>query len=49
MLLQQGNWQCGDGQHIECEILTDSGQTVQCELLRDRGQSVECEVLTFSG
>jgi len=31
VLLQQGNWQCGDGQRMECGVLTGSGQTVQCE------------------
>ena len=29
MLLPQGNWQCGDGQHMECEVLRDSGWTVE--------------------
>jgi hypothetical protein len=29
VLLQQGNWQCGDGEYVECEVLTDSGQTVE--------------------
>ena len=37
VLLQQGNWECGDGQHMECEVLTESGQTVQCEVLTDSG------------
>ena len=41
VLLHQGNWECGDGQHIECEVLTDSGQTVQCEVLTDSGQTVQ--------
>ena len=29
VLLQQGNRQFGDRQHMECEVLTDSGQTVE--------------------
>ena len=49
VLLQQGNWECGDGQHMECEVVTGSGQSVQCELLTGIGQTVECEVLTESG
>ena len=49
LLLQQGNWQCGDGEHMECEVLTDSGQTVQCEIMTDSGESVQCGVLTDSG
>ena len=48
-LLQQGNWQCGDGEHMECEVVRESGQNVQCEVLADSGQSVQCEVLTGCG
>ena len=47
--MQQGNWQCDDGEHMECEVLRDSGQSVQCEVLTDSGQSVQCEVFTSSG
>ena len=49
VLLQQGNWQCGDGQHMECEVLTDSGQSVQCEVLTDSVQTAQYEVMTESG
>ena len=49
VLLQQGNWQCGDGEHMECEVLTESGQTVQCEVLTRSGQTVRYEVITDSG
>ena len=49
MLLQQGNWQCGDGQHMECEVMTDTGQSVQCEVLTDSVQTAQCEVMTDSG
>ena len=48
VLLQQGNWECGDGEHMECEVLTDSGQSLQCEVLTNSGQSVQCEVFTDS-
>ena len=49
LLLQQGNWQCGDGEHMECEVLRHSGQTVQCEVLTGSGENVQCEVLRDSG
>jgi len=29
VLLQQGNQQSGDGQHMDCGVQTDSGQTVE--------------------
>ena len=29
VLLQQVNRQCGDGQHMECEVLKGNGQSVE--------------------
>ena len=49
VLLQQGNWECGGGQHMDCEVLTDSGQNVECEVLTDSEHNEQCEVLTDSG
>ena len=49
VLLQQGKWQCGESEHMECEVLTESGETVQCEVLTESGQNILYEVMTDSG